>query len=209
MNVEHRDSYGLAIRALKRFADEGRFGWGEPLVVKDLAAEIGLSPTPVREALACLSGEGLIERQRGRGYFFPALTASDIIDLYDLQWSYLHSALTLHARGAAALHKAAAALDPEAGFAPLFAAMVAHSANDALITAYDQLAKRLAPVWRAEADLIVAFQPTAAAIVRAVTAANCAELLQLVGAHHRQRCELAGETARILRRTASEEIEQI
>lgn len=209
MNVEHRDSYGLAMKALKRFAGEGRFGWGEPLVVKDLAAEIGLSPTPVREALACLSGEGLIERQRGRGYFFPALTAPDIIDLYDLQWSYLHSALTLHARGAAALHKAATVLDPESGFQPLFTVMVAHSANEALITAYDQLAKRLAPVWRAEADLAAAFHPTPAAIIRAITAANCTELLELVGAHHRQRCELAGETARLLRRTAPANIEQI
>ena len=76
-----RDPYGVALGAMRQFAREGRFEPGDPLVVTDLAAEIGLSPTPVREALACLAGEGLIERQRGKGSFYPVLSAAEIIDL--------------------------------------------------------------------------------------------------------------------------------
>jgi len=73
-----RDPYGTALGAVRRFADDGRFVPGEPIVVTELAAEVGLSATPVREALACLAGQGLIERRRGRGYFYPALDGSEI-----------------------------------------------------------------------------------------------------------------------------------
>ncbi|WP_392354013.1 GntR family transcriptional regulator [Brevundimonas sp. LF-1] len=50
------------------------------MVVTTLARELGLSPTPVREALARLAGEGVIEHWPGRGYFAPRLAASDIVE---------------------------------------------------------------------------------------------------------------------------------
>lgn len=200
MTDVHRDPYGLALKALKQFATGGRFGWGQPLVVKDLAAELGLSPTPVREALACLSGQGLVLRLRGRGYFFPALTASDIIDLYDLQWSFVQSAVTAHARGRTTLHKTAARFEGEADFPALFTALITHSGNDALALAYQHLTERLAPVSRAERQLDVVYKPTALELASAMEAGDADSLLTLIAAHHRHRCGLAAETARLLRR---------
>ena len=69
------DPYHMALSALSGFAGEGRFGAGMPLVVTTLARELGLSPTPVREALARLAGEGVIDHWPGRGYFAPGLAA--------------------------------------------------------------------------------------------------------------------------------------
>ena len=62
---EPRDPYGAALFALRRMMRQGRFVWGEPLVIKTLSAELRLSATPVREAMACLAGEGLIARFGG------------------------------------------------------------------------------------------------------------------------------------------------
>ncbi len=70
------DPYHMALSALSGFAGEGRFGAGTPLVVTTLARELGLSPTPVREALARLAGEGVIDHWPGRGYFSPGLATA-------------------------------------------------------------------------------------------------------------------------------------
>lgn len=93
-----RDPYHEALAALLAFAGAGRFGWGEPLVTTTLAEELGLSPTPVREALARLSGEGLIEHRPGRGYYAPSPSPDDIVDLYELHRRLIHWALDVFPR---------------------------------------------------------------------------------------------------------------
>ena len=52
--MRERDQFAVARTALAGYAAAGRFGWGHPLVATSLATELGLSPTPVREALAHL-----------------------------------------------------------------------------------------------------------------------------------------------------------
>lgn len=89
MLMRERDPFTVARTALAGYAAAGRFGWGRPLVATSLAAELGLSPTPVREALAHLAGEGVIEHRPGRGYFALSPTASDIAGLYDLHRQFL------------------------------------------------------------------------------------------------------------------------
>lgn len=183
-----RDPYGDALGAVRRFADAGRFVPGEPIVVTELAAEVGLSATPVREALACLAGEGLIERQRGRGYFYPALTAADVIDLFELQLAFLHAALTLHPRGLASLRKAIAPLDPQDGAQALFGAIVAQSGNSALLTAHQRVSHRLGAVLRAERIEEDPTDDTVRRMIEAVIAGRIGELLLQLEAYHEQRC---------------------
>lgn len=84
-SLPSRDPYGVALCALRQWTAERLFAPGQALVVTDLAERIGLSPTPVREALACLAGEGLIDRRKGKGYLYPADTAPTLLDLYALQ----------------------------------------------------------------------------------------------------------------------------
>jgi len=69
---------------LREYLRGGQVRWGEPLREADLAARLGVSRTPVREALARLASEGLIEAN-GRSFTVPALTSEDIDDIFDLR----------------------------------------------------------------------------------------------------------------------------
>jgi DNA-binding GntR family transcriptional regulator len=60
---------------------------GTKLSEATLAAEFGVSPTPVRDALSRLSQEGLIEVARGRGYTVAPLTVADIRDICDARFA--------------------------------------------------------------------------------------------------------------------------
>ncbi len=200
MNTERRDPYGAALARLRRMACDGRFAWGESLVIKSLTAELRVSSTPVREALACLAGERLIERRRGHGYFFPSLTAADIIDLFDLQWTYVHAALMLHGRGWASLQKALASSPSSDDFQGVFLSIVEHTGNEALIAAHAATLDRLAAVCRTFSVLEVSFAPTAKELARFIVEGDAGALSKGVEAHHRQRCSYAGEIARSLRR---------
>ena len=186
-----RDPYGAALGAVRRFADDGRFVPGEPIVVTELAAEVGLSATPVREALACLAGQGLIERRRGRGYFYPALGVGEMIDLFELQLAYLHAALMLCPRGLAPLRKAAAAVDRCDGVQALFNAIIAQSANSALVVAHQRVVDRLKGVLKSERASAHADGDSVGAMVAAIAAGDVPSLLGLLEDHHERRCARA------------------
>jgi len=176
---------------VKRFAEAGRFVPGEPIVVTELAAEVGLSATPVREALACLAGQGLIERKRGRGYFYPSLTAAEIIDLFELQLAYLHAALTLYPRGLAPLRKATVGIDPLDGVQALFKAIITQSTNAALVLAHQRVVDRLKAVLKVERVHEDAYGATTKTMVEAIVAGRIADLLGLLETYHERRCARA------------------
>lgn len=58
---------------------------GERLQEVSLAAQLGVSRTPVREALARLESEGMIAME-GRGFVVPELTDADIEEIYQLRF---------------------------------------------------------------------------------------------------------------------------
>ena len=62
----------------------GRIPSGHPLQEAALAAQLGVSRTPVREALARLASEGLLDTF-GRSFVVPTLSESDIEDIYELR----------------------------------------------------------------------------------------------------------------------------
>ncbi|WP_296173149.1 GntR family transcriptional regulator [uncultured Brevundimonas sp.] len=188
---EPRDPYGAALGAVKRFAEAGRFVPGEPIVVTELAAEVGLSATPVREALACLAGQGLIERRRGRGYFYPSLGAAEAIDLFELQLAYLHAALTLYPRGLTPLRKAAVAVDPLDGVQALFDAIIRQSSNAALILAHRRVVDRLKTVLKAELRHEDPDGATVRTMMEVIVDGRIPELLGLLETYHERRCSRA------------------
>ncbi len=62
-------------------------GWlpsGQPLQEASVAALLGVSRTPVREALSRLASQGLLDSQ-GRSFVVPALNETDIDDIYELR----------------------------------------------------------------------------------------------------------------------------
>lgn len=63
----------------------GHFIPGERLAEEHLAEELGVSRTPVREALHKLEQEGLIEPLESRGFRVPQDSPEEIEDLFDIR----------------------------------------------------------------------------------------------------------------------------
>lgn len=64
---------------------EGRYAAGEYIRLEQLAAELGISVTPVREALLGLRAEGLLVQRPHRGFMVLPVTDRDIADVSSVQ----------------------------------------------------------------------------------------------------------------------------
>ncbi|WP_046863603.1 GntR family transcriptional regulator [Microvirga massiliensis] len=71
-----------AFRALRDAIHEGRLKPGERLREEELAQTLGVSRTPIREALGRLQARGLVEVAPPRGLIVAALDSQRIIELY-------------------------------------------------------------------------------------------------------------------------------
>ncbi|MBU2027981.1 MAG: GntR family transcriptional regulator [Pseudomonadota bacterium] len=81
---------GISVREktydyLKSNILSGRFVPGERLAEEHLAKELGVSRTPVREALHKLEQDGLIEPLESRGFCIPKDSEEEIEDLFELR----------------------------------------------------------------------------------------------------------------------------
>ena len=74
-----------ATELIRRAIVDGRLEPGRRLKEEELARELGISRTPVREALLVLQTEGLIESAPNRGATVRAHEPSDLDDLYQLR----------------------------------------------------------------------------------------------------------------------------
>ncbi|MDR6624485.1 GntR family transcriptional regulator [Caulobacter segnis] len=150
-----KDPFSAALEALRDQLRNGRLVSGEPLTITDLAHDLGLSATPVREALSRLAGERLIEDRRGRGYFAPRLDVSDVVELYGLRRLYLAEALA--ESGEAVPLSPPEAPDPAlsscAQLGQFLDWIVARAGNRALFDAYRQVGERLASCVRVEPEV--------------------------------------------------------
>ncbi|MDB4950276.1 MAG: transcriptional regulator, GntR family [Gemmatimonadetes bacterium] len=62
-------------------------GPGDRLSDAALAAELGVSRTPVREALVRLEQEGFLASDPGRGFFVKPLCAREVEEVYPIVWT--------------------------------------------------------------------------------------------------------------------------
>ena len=82
---------------------EGSLKPGERLVERDLGVQLGVSRTPVREALRLLEAHGMASSQAGRGLVVTVLAPEEVFELYDT-WEQLEGlAAAAAARHATAL----------------------------------------------------------------------------------------------------------
>lgn len=110
---------------LRRLLIEGRFAPGEHLVEERLATELGVSRTPVRQALARAAAEGLVRIYPHRGAVVREFTPQDLMHAYDLR-----AVLEGHAAYHAAQHITAAQIEALEGYAAaLEAAATMHFAT--------------------------------------------------------------------------------
>jgi DNA-binding GntR family transcriptional regulator len=63
----------------------GEYGPEERLIEEQLAERLGVSRTPVRQALTLLEAEGLVELAPNRGATVRSFTVADVWDIYDLR----------------------------------------------------------------------------------------------------------------------------
>lgn len=70
---------------LRAYLRDGAIQAGQPLQEVQLATQLGVSRTPVREALARLASEGLLV-SGGRSYMVPELTLADVDDIYEVRF---------------------------------------------------------------------------------------------------------------------------
>lgn len=78
---------------LKAMVIACRFRPGEQLLIAELADRLHVSSTPVREALIRLQAEDLLDPVHRRGFFARALSAKEMIELYECATSLLQQAL--------------------------------------------------------------------------------------------------------------------
>ena len=114
------DQVYLTLRANLR---NGKIVPGFPLQEVQLAAQLGVSRTPVREALTRLASEGLVSSD-GRSFSVPALTLQSVDDIYEVRFLVEPEAV----RHVAELANDSAALAPV--MQALEASIAAHKAGD-------------------------------------------------------------------------------
>ncbi len=78
-------AYAILRDRLRRDILAGTWPPGAHRTLGTLAAEHGVSISPVREALLSLAGEGIVEMREHRGAVVPLLDAKLFEDLYDLR----------------------------------------------------------------------------------------------------------------------------
>lgn len=89
--------------ALLEWLTAGRLAPGQRLEEERLSQALGVSRTPLREALASLAQEGVVESVPRRGFRVPGLSAERVRDLYPLIGSLEGLALRLSGPGAMTL----------------------------------------------------------------------------------------------------------
>lgn len=100
-------------RELRVALIEGRLEPGRRLVTKDLAATLGMSITPVREALVRMAAAGVLTAEPSQAFRVPILTAEQYAELIEIRLAVegLAAAKAAPRIGTAALARMASLLD--------------------------------------------------------------------------------------------------
>lgn len=82
------DNYSLSAKVYNHIRDgilAGTFAKGDELKEKNIGDELGVSRTPVREALRQLELEGLVSIIPNKGAFVEGVSTDDIRDIYEIR----------------------------------------------------------------------------------------------------------------------------
>jgi DNA-binding GntR family transcriptional regulator len=84
MPIERRPLREQIRDELLRRLDRGDFSAGTDVNEAALAADLGVSRTPLREALITLAGEGVLESSQGRGFRFAPVSRKEFRELCEI-----------------------------------------------------------------------------------------------------------------------------
>jgi DNA-binding GntR family transcriptional regulator len=166
IGTAHQPLRSLVCEELRRQVITGELPPGTRLVEDRLAASLGVSRNPVREALQTLAGEGFVQILPRRGAVVAEITPAQAEELFDVRIALESLAARLAARNAdaAAVARLRAVLErarlaTEAGDLDALAArntefhqlVVAAGGNDYLCLLFAPMARRVQWVFRASA----------------------------------------------------------
>jgi DNA-binding GntR family transcriptional regulator len=183
---------------------------GRTMHVKLLAEELGVSTTPVREALTRLAAERLLVTSRHRGFFVEVPTAQGIRDLYWANEAVLCAALDRwpectpemsEEAATAATRLARAGTDADAlarAIAGLFVLIAARSGIDELVQIVRNLGDRLHRVRCIECALIADVREDVAAFAAALVQQSRDDVRTSIRSYHGRRHALAAALCREL-----------
>lgn len=194
------EPFFIALNMLRDRLRLGVLSPGSRITAVDLADELGLSTTPVREALSRLAGEDVVEDRRGQGYFVRRPNGAEVADLYRMSLALLLIALDprrprrpVSSPGEAAPAPSVAD-DPVEAVENAFFQWMAATGSRLLMRDFRLLQIRVGPVRRVEADLYGDLRPEAAALVDSEALAR-SDRLVLLRQFHAQRIRDADRLA--------------
>ncbi len=83
----HRTLHEHAYQQIRQALMVGRFVPGQPMTIRGLAAALGISPTPIREALHRLVTEGALRAGSNRRLIVPQLSVDEFRELRQIRHS--------------------------------------------------------------------------------------------------------------------------
>ena len=85
--------FEMAAPYIRQAISKGQLKLGQRISENDLASSLGISKTPVREALAKLKMEGLVHVFPQKGTFVFTLTEKEVVDICELRYTLESTAL--------------------------------------------------------------------------------------------------------------------
>lgn len=85
LRIEKRALSDLVYEKLRGMIDEGALSAGSKVDKQELAERLGVSQTPINDALSRLAGEKLIEQKSRQGFFIRSYTFAELVPLYEVR----------------------------------------------------------------------------------------------------------------------------
>lgn len=199
--ARNRDPFTQALASLRDRIHSGALAGGAPVIVQDEAQRLRLSTTPVREALARLSGEGLVERAASGGYVTVRFDATATRDRWAMHAHYVMIAVELNARALGPRRPPAPPFEPDRPIASanrLFSSLICSAGNRVLWDAFLNVSGQLDLVRRYEAVLFDDLGDEARGLYAAYSGATRPEFAEAVGRYHDRRMGAAGALAALV-----------
>lgn len=173
--------------ALRRRLVGGEWAPGHRLEAARLAEELGVSATPIRDALWRLTGERIVESMPGNGFRVPCLDGGDLRTIF----AWHHRLMTVAIRWRGGPFPPTDIPQGRDGIAErstlLFGSIATTAHNSELSRAVSQAAARLVPYRQVELEVFPDVELELGTIERLVGGAPRTALLEAIGAYHARR----------------------
>lgn len=185
--AKSRDPFLKALVEIRGRALAGVYPPAQPIVIVEEARRLGLSTTPVREALSYLCGEGLVDRGPSGGFLASRLDSGAVRDRYEFRLACLLAALDL-TTGLPAYGRLARS---EGELQGLFESIVRRTGNTALLAAYHRVEGQLRQFQEAEAHVFPDVEAETERLLALASGEMQAAFREALRAHHHRRSRAA------------------